>query len=73
LGANKTIVAVPIASEEAHALVGAEADEIVVLRIAAHLRSVGEWYETFEQLEDAQVCELLAAARSRSVRLSHLR
>jgi putative phosphoribosyl transferase len=59
LAAARVLVAAPVASDNAHALVRAEADEVIVLRIEPHLASVGEWYEDFSQVEDAEVCELL--------------
>lgn len=64
LGAARVLVAAPVASDNAHALVRAEADEVIVLRIEPHLSSVGEWYEDFSQVQDDQVCELLARSRS---------
>lgn len=64
LGASRVIVASPIASDEGAALVAAEADDLVAISIPAQLRSVGEWYEHFEQLEDSDVCDLLAASRA---------
>lgn len=59
LAAVRVLVAAPVASDRAHALVRAEADEVIVLRVEPHLRSVGEWYEDFSQVEDAEVSELL--------------
>ena len=53
------VVASPVASPEAVDLVGAEADSVVVLQTPALLSSIGEWYEHFEQLEDAEVQRLL--------------
>jgi predicted phosphoribosyltransferase len=70
LGADRVIAASPIVSEEGAALVAAEADDLIAIRIAAQLGSVGEWYEHFEQLEDSEVCELLAASRMTSPALT---
>lgn len=61
-GAAAVIVAAPIASDEAAAIVGGEADAIVILRTPALLHSIGQWYECFEQVEDAEVRALLAQA-----------
>jgi putative phosphoribosyl transferase len=67
-GAARVIAAAPVASDEATALVGSEADEIVILRTPPWLGSVGEWYENFEQVEDTEVQQLLRLAhRSRSL------
>ena len=62
-GAGAVVVAVPVASAQAAALVGAEADELVVLQIPAMLFAIGEWYERFEQLEDDEVCRILELHR----------
>jgi predicted phosphoribosyltransferase len=71
LGAARVLVAAPVASDNAHALVRAEADEVIVLRIEPHLSSVGEWYEDFSQVEDDQVCELLARTHRFAVSRGH--
>jgi putative phosphoribosyl transferase len=60
--AASVVVAVPVGSNEAAALVGAESDELVVLEIPEFLRSVGEWYEDFAQVTDSEVCEILQQA-----------
>lgn len=63
-GARAVIVATPVASDEAAALIAGEADRTVILKIPAFLTSIGEWYERFGQLEDAEVCELLERAHA---------
>jgi predicted phosphoribosyltransferase len=62
-GAAKVIVATPVASVEAAATLREEADEVVCLQRPAFFMSIGEWYEEFDQLEDAEVCAILEAAR----------
>jgi putative phosphoribosyl transferase len=62
-GAASVLVAAPVASPEAAALVGAEADALVILQIPAPLFAIGEWYERFEQLEDHEVCRILELHR----------
>ena len=62
-GAASVVVAVPVASTEAAALVGAEADDQVILQIPEYLIAVGQWYERFEQLDDAEVQRLLSGSR----------
>jgi putative phosphoribosyl transferase len=57
------MVAAPVASPQAAQLLRAEADEVVILQIPAMLFAIGEWYERFEQLEDAEVCRLLEQHR----------
>ena len=58
-GAATVVVAAPVASDEAVAVVGAEADKMVILRTPAVMFAIGQWYENFEQVEDAEVCALL--------------
>ncbi len=58
-GAARVVVAAPVASPQAAQLIGAEADELVILQTPAMLFAIGEWYERFEQLEDEEVCRLL--------------
>jgi putative phosphoribosyl transferase len=62
-GAARVIVAAPVASPQAAQLIGAEADELVILETPAMLFAIGEWYEQFEQLDDEEVCRILAAHR----------
>ena len=62
-GAASVVVAAPVASDEAAALLGAEADEVVILQTPAFLLAIGEWYEQFEQLEDEEVQRLLQSTR----------
>ena len=65
-GAATIVVAAPVASPQAVQLLAAEADEIVILQIPAMLFAIGEWYDRFEQLEDDEVCRLLALHRRRA-------
>ena len=58
-GAVAIVVAAPVASPEAAALVEAEADVTLFLQIPATLFAVGEWYWNFEQLDDKEVGRLL--------------
>jgi putative phosphoribosyl transferase len=62
-GAAAIVVAAPVASPQAVQLLAAEADGIVILQIPAMLFAIGEWYDRFEQLEDDEVCRLLALHR----------
>jgi putative phosphoribosyl transferase len=59
-GANRTVLAVPIAAQGSLEAINAEADEVVTVVTARRLRSVGEWYADFGQLTDADVLTLLA-------------
>ena len=59
LGAAQVLVAAPVSSPEAAALVAREADWTAFLEVPPLLRSVGEWYRDFHQVEDAEVGALL--------------
>ncbi len=65
-GATMIIAAAPVASAEAAELIRGEADEVVIVQVPALLFAIGEWYEQFEQLEDAEVSRLLALHRNRA-------
>lgn len=65
-GATAIVAAAPVASPDAVELIRAEADDVVIVRIPMLLFAIGEWYEQFEQLEDAEVSRLLAQHRSRT-------
>jgi putative phosphoribosyl transferase len=58
----RTLLAVPVAAENSLAAIKEEADEVVTVITTRRLRSVGEWYIDFDQLTDADVLTLLAAA-----------
>ena len=62
-GAASVIVAAPVASAHAVALLRPEADQVIILQVPPMLSSIGQWYEDFEQLEDTDVCRLLALNR----------
>ena len=64
-GAGRTIVAVPVGSPEAVALLREEADQVVCLEVPQQLYSVGSWYSDFFEVSDRQVTTLLAAAGRR--------
>ncbi|HTY49016.1 MAG TPA: phosphoribosyltransferase family protein [Steroidobacteraceae bacterium] len=57
--ASSIIAAAPVSSPEAAARVTAEADEAVILQTPASLCAVGEWYRSFDQLDDEEVLRLL--------------
>jgi putative phosphoribosyl transferase len=55
-------LAVPVAPPGTARLLATLVDELVCLATPASFRSVGQWYDTFDQVDDAQVKALLAAA-----------
>jgi putative phosphoribosyl transferase len=63
-GAAAVVTAVPVGSAEAAARIRGECDKLVILQIPSSLYAVGEWYEDFTQVEDAEVCRLLQRARA---------
>jgi len=62
-GAGRAILAVPVAAPSSAAAMLAEADLVVALATPPGFRAVGQWYESFGQLTDADVIRLLGADR----------
>lgn len=60
----KLVVAVPVASPAAHAWLNKFADEIVCLSLPRTFQAVGEAYDDFAQVEDAEVIALLRRAET---------
>ncbi len=67
-GARKVVAAVPVASQQAAELVGAQVDRLVALCVPSWLNSIGEFYEDFEQLTDAEVTGCLGRGAAREGR-----
>jgi putative phosphoribosyl transferase len=63
--ARRIVAAVPVASSDALRALRAEADEVSCLLAPTLFRSVGDWYQCFEQTTDAEVSTLLSRARTR--------
>jgi putative phosphoribosyl transferase len=63
-GAASIVVAAPVASTDAVALLKGAADQLIVLQAPSRFLSVGQWYQRFEQTTDAEVKELLAEQRA---------
>jgi predicted phosphoribosyltransferase len=59
-GAERLVVAVPVAPPETCAALGREVDQIVCLMTPEPFYGVGMWYEDFAQTTDEEVRELLA-------------
>ena len=64
-GADRVVVAVPVAAAASLPFLRHEADDIVVLYPLAQFSSVGAWYDSFAQVGDADVIRLIAANRGR--------
>ncbi len=63
-GVKKVVVAVPVASASTAKEIRKLADEVYILSEPSPFFSVGQWYDDFEQVSDAQVEKLL---RSKAV------
>ena len=61
-GAGRIVVAVPVGSRDAVAMLRRAADEVVCHTIPADLIGVGRWYRDFAQVTDDEVLALLAQA-----------
>ncbi len=61
-GAAKVVLAVPVAPAAGLGRLSGEADELIVLAAPEPFYAVGEWYQRFEQTEDAEVVAALARA-----------
>ncbi|GAB7106192.1 phosphoribosyltransferase family protein [Streptomyces phaeofaciens JCM 4814] len=59
---RRSVLAVPVGSPEAVALLSAEADDVICLHQPSAFMAVGLWYEDFAQLSDADVLDALRAA-----------
>lgn len=59
-GATRVVIAVPVAPASSAAALRREADDVVVLASPEPFCSVGTWYATFPQVDDATVIAALA-------------
>jgi putative phosphoribosyl transferase len=64
-GADRVVLAVPVAAPDSVRALADAADEIVCVEQPAWLRSVGEWYDDFTQVDDPEVVDLLERAHRR--------
>lgn len=60
-GAERVVLAVPVAGPAAVERLEPILDRIVVLRVPAGFRAVGEWYRDFAQTSDREVIDLLSS------------
>jgi len=58
----KIILAVPVAAASSLRTLRVLVDQLVCLEAPEHFSSVGAWYQNFEQVNDDEVCTLLAQA-----------
>jgi putative phosphoribosyl transferase len=64
-GAARIVVAAPVGSHEAIALLREEADDVICAIVPPELLGVGYWYEDFHAVADEEVLALLAGAGTR--------
>ena len=62
----KMLIAVPVGSEEACERVRREADDFVCLATPEPFMAVGEWFNDFRQVSDAEVQRLLEESRQQT-------
>jgi predicted phosphoribosyltransferase len=65
-GTRRVVVAVGVAPPDTLARLGAVADEIVCLQAPSDLHAVGQFYDDFSEVSDAQVVAALERAASRA-------
>lgn len=64
MGAERVVLALPVAPPEVLKDLREVADEVVCLRTPSAFMSVGQWYADFSQTPDAEVEELLGRSRA---------
>lgn len=62
--AARVVLAVPVAPPAAARALGAEADDVVCVEVSERFFGIGQWYDDFRQVDDAEVRRLLDAGRS---------
>lgn len=62
-GAAEVVLAVPVAAAAACEELREVADVVVCLEVPVQLRSIGQWYTDFSQVDDDEVTKLLADSR----------
>jgi putative phosphoribosyl transferase len=67
----RIVVAVPIASSTVCHELETVADDVVCAATPEPFYAVNLWYDDFEQISNAEVCDLLAQAEHRPATLSH--
>lgn len=65
-GVGRIVLAVPVASSSAAARLRSLADEFVAADVPAFFSAVGQFYAHFSQTNDAEVVDILRAARERA-------
>jgi predicted phosphoribosyltransferase len=61
-GAQRVVLAVPVAPRETVSELATVADDVVCVASPQPFAAIGQWYEDFRQTSDADVSRLLSAA-----------
>jgi putative phosphoribosyl transferase len=61
-GSARVVFAAPVGPVSALRLLAEECDDVVILETPRSFRAVGEWYDRFDQVTDAQVLDALGDA-----------
>jgi len=69
-GAARVVAAVPVGAAASLALIRAEADDVVCLHALEPFFAVGVWYESFTQVDDAEVVRLVGENRREHERVT---
>lgn len=56
---REVVVAVPVAPADTISNLRSSADEVICLATPAHFNAIGQWYQDFHQVSDAEVRQLL--------------
>ncbi len=62
---KKIIVAIPVGSAEAVAMLKRKADQVICLSIPGSFMAIGQFYQQFEQVEDEEAIRLLKEANKK--------
>ena len=60
---NHLLLAVPVVDQQVVSSLQGLCDQLVALKVVSNLHAVGEYFENFEQLQDADVINLLEKAK----------
>jgi len=60
---NKLILAIPVVDQKLIAPLQDLCDQLIALKVVSNLNAVGEYFENFDQLHDADVINLLGEAK----------
>lgn len=67
-GSGKIVVAVPVAAEDSAKQLRRLADEVIIIEERDDFGSVGQFYQSFSQVQDGEVVELVRSSRNNLVK-----